>query len=141
MPLPLMPLQVFTPVDVIVLDTQGLVSQLIPNVVLAGLSQEIVASRPTKAFLYMKAGTIEVYALEPNDRVEHPYFRPHLERAVPDLGIGPRSIMVETHGRGLFFEGRQGAVVALGVVGVYGVARCARGLASTWPPLCLGRDL
>ena len=76
MPLPLMPLQVFTPVDVIVLDTQGLVSQLIPNVVLAGLSQEIVASRPTKAFLYMKAGTIEVYALEPNDRVEHPYFRP-----------------------------------------------------------------
>lgn len=76
MPLPLMPLQVFTPIDVIVIDAQGLVSQLIPNVALANLTQEIMANRPTKAFLYMKAGTISDNLLEPGDRIEHPHFRP-----------------------------------------------------------------
>ncbi len=74
---PLQSLQVFTPLDVIVIDANGIVSQLIPNVVLAQLNQEIVAQRPTKAFLYLKAGSIALQSLEPGDRVEHPYFTPN----------------------------------------------------------------
>lgn len=76
MQLPLMPLQVFTPVDVVVADARGLVSQLIPNVVLATLNEDIVANRPTRAFIYLRAGSIDAYGILPNDRIDHPYFTP-----------------------------------------------------------------
>lgn len=76
MQIPLMPLQVFTPLDVIVIDERGAVSQLIPNVVLATLGEDIVASRPTRAFLYMRAGSIAANRMQPADMVDHPYFTP-----------------------------------------------------------------
>lgn len=61
------PLQVPTPVDALFVMNDGTIAQILPNVLLADLTQEIVADKPIKAFLFLKAGTVAAKLIQPGD--------------------------------------------------------------------------
>ncbi len=61
------PLQVPTAVDALFVMNDGTVAQIMPNVVLADITQEIVAQKPIKAFLFLKAGAVAAKAIQPGD--------------------------------------------------------------------------
>ena len=67
---------VTTPVDVLFVDDQGFILQMLPGVVPANITQDIMAKSPVRAFIYLKAGTIKATKLRPRDRVESPVFTP-----------------------------------------------------------------
>ena len=67
---------VTTPVDVLFVDDQGFILQMLPGVVPANITQDIMAKSPVRAFIYLKAGTIKATNLRPRDRVESPVFTP-----------------------------------------------------------------
>lgn len=66
---PLPAMQVPTAVDALFVTSDGTITQILPNVVLADLTQEIVAKAPVKAFLFLKAGTVAAKAIQPGDTV------------------------------------------------------------------------
>ena len=54
----------------------GVVEQILPNVVLAEMTQEIVARPPIKAFLFLKAGTVKALGIRPLDVITASAFTP-----------------------------------------------------------------
>jgi uncharacterized membrane protein (UPF0127 family) len=69
-------MQVYTPVDVLFANDQGVIVQMLPDVVPAEIYQDIMAKDPVKAFVYLKAGTIAAKHIKPHDRIENPVFTP-----------------------------------------------------------------
>jgi hypothetical protein len=62
-------LQAPTAVDALFIMNDGTIAQILPNVILAEMTQEIVAREPIKAFLFLKAGTAAVQKIRPLDVV------------------------------------------------------------------------
>lgn len=60
-------LKVPTPVDTLFVAENGMIIQILPNTVLADLTQEIVAHKPIKAFVFLKAGTVKAQEIKPQD--------------------------------------------------------------------------
>lgn len=71
---PLPAFRVYTPVDVLFLADDGEVLQIAPNVVPGEITQEIMASAPVRAFLYIKAGEAKRLNLRPGDIATHATF-------------------------------------------------------------------
>lgn len=69
-------LKVPTPVDTLFVDANGMVLQILPNTVLADLTQEIAAKKPIKAFLFLKAGAVKTWGIKPRDLVTASPFNP-----------------------------------------------------------------
>lgn len=69
-------MRVYTPVDVLFVDNQGVILQMLPQVILAELYQDIMAKDPVKAFVFLKAGTIQSRGIKPKDRIDNPIFTP-----------------------------------------------------------------
>ncbi|MBN66979.1 MAG: hypothetical protein CMM94_05370 [Rickettsiales bacterium] len=74
MQIPLMPLEVYKPVDVLFIDNDGKILQIAPSVVLGELQQDIYAKKPIRAFLYLQGGISESLNIKPRDEVDHPLF-------------------------------------------------------------------
>lgn len=68
--------QVSTPVDALFITDNGTVGQILPNVVLADMTQEIVSAFPVKAFLFLKSGTAVSRGIRPQDIVVGKKFNP-----------------------------------------------------------------
>ncbi len=62
-------LQAPTAVDALFVMQDGTIAQILPNVILADITQEIVAREPIKAFLFLKAGTVAAQKIRPLDVV------------------------------------------------------------------------
>ncbi len=62
-------LKVPTAVDTLFVDANGVIVQILPNMVLADLTQEIAAKKPIKAFLFLKAGAVKMWNIKPRDVV------------------------------------------------------------------------
>ena len=69
-------LKVPTAVDALFVLDNGTITQILPNVVLADLTQEVVAQAPIKAFLFLKAGTVTAQHIHPQDVVVGKKFTP-----------------------------------------------------------------
>ena len=74
--LPLIPSEVYTPLDVLFVEPSGRVLQVMPEAVLANIEEDIYASKPILAFLYLKGGICEQNGILPGSRIEHPAFNP-----------------------------------------------------------------
>lgn len=69
-------MRVYTPVDILFVDNQGIIMQMLPDAVLADLYQDVMAKDPVKAFVFLKAGTIMARHIKPHDRIDNPVFTP-----------------------------------------------------------------
>ncbi|MBN8543073.1 MAG: DUF192 domain-containing protein [Alphaproteobacteria bacterium] len=69
-------MRVYTPVDVLFVNEQGIILQMLPNTILGEIFQDIMAKEPIKAFVFLKAGTIERKSIKPRDRIDNPIFIP-----------------------------------------------------------------
>ena len=67
---------VSTAVDVLFVDHQGIILQMLPGVIPANITQDIMAKEPVRAFIYLQNGIIKAKNIRPGDRVESTVFTP-----------------------------------------------------------------
>lgn len=67
-------MKVYQPVDVLFIDEDGVIEQILPNIVPAEITRDIAAPKPVSAFLYLKAGVAEKRGIKPRDEVRHSLF-------------------------------------------------------------------
>ena len=67
---------VYTPLDVVVINNEGKVVKLFPSLVLHDLAQPIMLQQDHRAILFMAEGNAKNLALQPGAQVSHPLFAP-----------------------------------------------------------------
>lgn len=72
----LRPSNVLSPVDVLVIDRQGVIRQIFPNLVLNALELPITLPENSAAVLYLASGSAQLLNIKPHYIVEHPLFAP-----------------------------------------------------------------
>jgi uncharacterized membrane protein (UPF0127 family) len=72
---PLAPMSQYAPLDVLMVDKEGTVIQIMPNLVLANLEEDMMPQSPILAFLFLPGGTCEANGINPGDRVIHKAFK------------------------------------------------------------------
>lgn len=65
----------YAPVDILFIDRQGVVTEILPSIMLSELEQEIMPQSPVQAFLFLKSGTCEQLVIAPGDEVEFSLFK------------------------------------------------------------------
>lgn len=65
----------YAPMDIVMVDKEGKIVQIVPDVVLNRLQEDIVPQTPVLAFLFLKGGSCEGLNIQPGDRVEYKLFR------------------------------------------------------------------
>lgn len=71
---PIIRLQQYAALDILLIDRTGNVTQIIPNVVLANLPHDITPEAPVLALLFLKGGACERLGIHPGDVVQHAMF-------------------------------------------------------------------
>lgn len=64
------------PVDVLFVREDGVIAQIVPEIVLAYLPEGIEVDFPLKALLYLNAGLAAQWNIQPGYRIEHGMFKP-----------------------------------------------------------------
>ncbi len=64
------------PVDILTINRQGLIEEILPNIVPANLDSQAAVDSPVLAVMYLKAGTVDKENIKPKDRVKHTIFSP-----------------------------------------------------------------
>jgi hypothetical protein len=72
--MPLPRFNVYAASDVLFIDENGTILQILPNHIPAQVTQEILAPRAVKAFLYLQAGMVESNQIRPRDRISASIF-------------------------------------------------------------------
>lgn len=72
----LMAENIYEPVDILFVRDDGVIAQIIPEVVLAYLREDVRVGFPLRATIYVTAGLSEALGIQPGDRVEHGMFTP-----------------------------------------------------------------
>lgn len=72
---PIVRSQQYAPVDILMIDRQGKVTQILPNIMLSDLEEGILPQSPILAFLFLKSGTCEQLVIAPGDMVEFSIFK------------------------------------------------------------------
>ncbi len=67
-------MNVYQAVDILFIDEDGIILQILPNIVPAQINRDITASEPVSAFLYLKAGEVKKRDIRPKDVVTHGLF-------------------------------------------------------------------
>jgi uncharacterized membrane protein (UPF0127 family) len=63
------------PLDILMVDKEGIIRQIAPSLVLSDLSEEIYPQEPVLAFLFLRGGLCERSGIRPGDRVLHTAFK------------------------------------------------------------------
>lgn len=72
---PLMASAQYAPLDILMVDSEGTINQILPNLMLSQLTEEIMPERPVKAFLFLQGGICKAMGIQPGDRVLYKKFR------------------------------------------------------------------
>ncbi|MCH2546040.1 MAG: DUF192 domain-containing protein [Alphaproteobacteria bacterium] len=64
------------PLDILFIREDGVVAQIVPEVVLAYLAEDIKVEFPLKALLYIQGGLAQQWGVQPGFRIEHGMFKP-----------------------------------------------------------------
>ena len=65
----------YAPVDILLVNQQGKITQIIPNLLLSDLEQDIYPDAPITALLFMKGGRCESLSIKPGDEIQHALFK------------------------------------------------------------------
>lgn len=66
----------YAPLDILLIDAEGRIAQLLPNVRLSSLKQDIMPREPVLAFLFLRGGLCQQLGVREGDIVEHRMFSP-----------------------------------------------------------------
>jgi uncharacterized membrane protein (UPF0127 family) len=64
----------YAPLDILMVDNEGKIVQIVPNIMLADLQREILPKNPILAFLFLKGETCQRLSIAPGDRVVYDIF-------------------------------------------------------------------
>lgn len=64
------------PLDVLFIRDDGIIAQIVPEIVLAYLPEDIPVDFPVRALLFMEAGLAAEWGVRPGYRIEHGMFNP-----------------------------------------------------------------
>lgn len=67
-------MKVYEAVDVLFIDENGVIVQILPDIVPAEITRDIAANKPVSAFLYIKAGESKKRGIRPRDIATHSVF-------------------------------------------------------------------
>lgn len=67
-------MKVYKAVDVLFISDDGIVLQILPDIIPAEINRDIEASDPVRAFLYLRAGEAKRRDIRPRDVVSHTAF-------------------------------------------------------------------
>lgn len=65
----------FAPLDILFIDSEGKITQIIPNLKLSELKEQIVPQQPVRAFMFLKGGSAQTLSITPGDTVQYPLFK------------------------------------------------------------------
>ena len=65
----------YAPLDVLMIDKEGNIVQIIPNLMMSELEQDILPQQPVRAFLFLKGGMCQQMHIKPGDYVLYKLFR------------------------------------------------------------------
>lgn len=84
---PIMNSAQYAPVDILLIDKQGKIKQIVPNILLSELEQDIIPSSPVLAFLFLKGGACGELSINVGDELEYSIFKkpPVVLSAPPQL--------------------------------------------------------
>jgi len=72
---PIIPSTQYAPLDILMIDHEGTITQIVPNIKLSELDQDIIPSSLVLAFLFLKGGLCQKLSINPGDVVEYPLFK------------------------------------------------------------------
>ena len=72
---PIVHLTQYAPLDILMIDHQGTITQIVPNIKLSELDEDITPSSPITAFLFLNGGACEKLSIHPGDIVEYKAFK------------------------------------------------------------------
>lgn len=76
----------YAPLDILMVDNEGKIIQIVPNIMLADLQREILPKNPVLAFLFLKGETCQRLSIAPGDVVVYDIFtRPPTVLSEPGL--------------------------------------------------------
>lgn len=64
------------PLDVLFVRDDGVIAQIIPNIILTSMTDDLTADFPVRALLFIQAGLSEHWGIAPGDRIQHGMFTP-----------------------------------------------------------------
>ncbi len=73
---PVIRLEQYSPLDVLLIAPTGIIAEIIPNIVLAHLPQDLTPQAPVLALLFLKGGTCDRLGIRPGDHATHAMFMP-----------------------------------------------------------------
>ncbi|MDE3060896.1 MAG: DUF192 domain-containing protein [Pseudomonadota bacterium] len=89
---PVVRMEQYAPLDILLIDEHGTIAQIIPNIVLADLRQDIVPPSPVLALLFLKGGLCEKLSIRPGDIVDYKLFsKPPAVLSAPQSASPPSS--------------------------------------------------
>lgn len=65
----------YAPLDILLIDQEGKIIQIIPNINLSELDQDIMPEKPVLAFLFIRGGSCQRMSIHPGDIVEYKLFK------------------------------------------------------------------
>lgn len=79
----LRPELIYKQTDVLFIRDDGIIIQVVPEVMLAYLAEDITADYPIRALLFLEAGFAQRWGITPGSRIEHGMFtpRPTIQKA------------------------------------------------------------
>lgn len=72
---PIAPASQYAPLDILLVDKEGKITQIFPSIVLAELEEDMYANDPILAFLFLSGGMCERYSISPGDIIEYSLFK------------------------------------------------------------------
>jgi uncharacterized membrane protein (UPF0127 family) len=72
---PIVPAQNYAPLDILMIDAQGIITEIAPSLVLANLEYDIYPGKPVKAFLLLAGGSCAKFSIKPGDEVQYSLFK------------------------------------------------------------------
>jgi uncharacterized membrane protein (UPF0127 family) len=67
-------MKVYTAVDVVFIDPDGVILQILPSIVPAEINRDITSEKPISALLYLKSGEAKKRDIRPKDIATHALF-------------------------------------------------------------------
>lgn len=87
----------YVPLDVLMVDEEGIISQIVPNLMMSQMTADILPTAPVKAFLILKGGTCSAMRIQPGDRVLYKQFKqPPTVLSVPSGSPAPAPVAPAT---------------------------------------------
>jgi uncharacterized membrane protein (UPF0127 family) len=65
----------YAPLDVLMIDDKGIITGILPRLMMSEITEEIYPKKPILAFLFLKGGSCEAFSISPGDEIDYKIFK------------------------------------------------------------------